>query len=106
MHAPCSTWSESLEIETFAGWAESFFHSDMSDGLEFMEGPMDRFDEFVTAAPLNPGQNPLLKPDKACSGRTPLTPDLQIREAGPAHRSCEAGKGGGEVKYSGHSPRF
>ena len=52
----------------------------MSDWLEFMQDPMDRFDEFVTAAPLNPGQNRLLKPDKACSGRTPL------------HQTCKSAK--------------
>ena len=52
----------------------------MSDWLEFMEDPMDRFDEFVTAAPLNPGQNPLLKPDKACSGQTPLNQTCKCAE--------------------------
>ena len=44
----------------------------MLDAFEFMQEPMDRFDEFVTAAPVNPGQNPFLKHRMACSGRTPL----------------------------------
>ena len=75
MHAPGLSWSESSNREMFfgeSGWAETFVHSHMSHGLEFMEDPMDRFNEFVTAAPLGAGQNALLKPRDACSGQTPL----------------------------------
>ena len=39
-------------------------------------------------------------------GPNPVAPDLQIREAGPAHRSCEAGQGGEDVQHCGLPPKI
>ena len=71
-----------------------------------MEDPMDRFDEFVTAAPLDPGQNPLLKPDKACSVQTPLHQTCKSAKLDLRTVHAKPGRGEKYVSIAGCLPRY